>query len=92
MLQNLDHFTENIIRVELDAITALPVPDPAQWAFDKRNNAIFDHDPYGDGSNGRKMSPEDWVLKGSKAIQSTLASGHESFVAHTLSPVREESV
>jgi hypothetical protein len=41
---NLDHFTHNIIRRELQAITALPMPDPINWAWAPDNDAVFDGD------------------------------------------------
>ena len=39
--QNMDHFTHNIIRSELLAITSRPPPDPADWAFSPYNDNLF---------------------------------------------------
>jgi hypothetical protein len=36
-LQNLDHFTNFIIRSELDALVAAPPPDVSVWAFSPLN-------------------------------------------------------
>lgn len=37
----MDHFTQNIIRNELLAITSRPPPDPADWAFSPFNDSLF---------------------------------------------------
>ena len=39
--KNMDHFTHNIIRNELLAITSRPPPDPADWAFSPYNDSLF---------------------------------------------------
>lgn len=39
--QNMDHFTRNIIRNELHAMTAFPPPAPDVWAFSPRNDRLF---------------------------------------------------
>ncbi|EJD07947.1 UPF0187-domain-containing protein [Fomitiporia mediterranea MF3/22] len=38
---NMDHFTHNIIRNELRALTAFPPPAPELWAFSPRNDRLF---------------------------------------------------
>ncbi|KAL5521112.1 hypothetical protein ACEPAG_9034 [Sanghuangporus baumii] len=38
---NMDHFTHNIIRNELRALTAFPPPSPESWAFSPRNDRLF---------------------------------------------------
>ncbi|CAG8512253.1 5520_t:CDS:2 [Acaulospora colombiana] len=68
---NLDHFTANIIRVELASITSVPVPDPAKWAFVPENDHLFTRDmPY-----GQAPTPEDWVKKGVMEMRMQLARG-----------------
>ncbi|KAI0031895.1 Bestrophin, RFP-TM, chloride channel-domain-containing protein, partial [Vararia minispora EC-137] len=62
---NMDHFTHNIIREELRAITAVPAPDPANWAFSPLNDAIFD---------GAQGVPEEWVARGKPRMMRVLAS------------------
>ena len=37
----MDHFTHNIIRNELRAMTAFPPPSPELWAFSPRNDRLF---------------------------------------------------
>lgn len=37
----MDHFTHNIIRNELRALTAFPPPAPESWAFSPRNDRLF---------------------------------------------------
>ncbi|PVF96684.1 UPF0187-domain-containing protein [Serendipita vermifera] len=68
---NLDHFTANIIRVELASITSVPVPDPARWAFVPENDHLFTRDM----PHGQAPTPEDWVRKGVAEMRSQLARG-----------------
>ncbi|EAU89262.2 hypothetical protein CC1G_03527 [Coprinopsis cinerea okayama7 len=63
---NLDHFTSNIIRNELKAVTSAPLPDPAKWAFHPENNLLFS------SSLHDRIPPEDWVARGPAAIGATL--------------------
>lgn len=64
---NLDHFTHNIIRNELKAITSTPPPDPADWAFVPENNLLFSD------SIEERMSPNEWLSKGAAAMQASLS-------------------
>lgn len=68
---NLDHFTENIIRIELASITSVPVPDPAQWAFAPENDGVFARDRF----DSAKYAPEAWVREGKTKITQQLAKG-----------------
>lgn len=68
---NLDHFTENIIRIELASITSVPVPDPAQWAFAPENDGVFARDRF----DSTKYAPEAWVREGKTKITQQLAKG-----------------
>jgi len=66
---NLDHFTGNIIRNELHAISSAPPPDPKQWAFVSENDLVF-----GGLRGGReeRISPETWVQRGYPRMQAAL--------------------
>jgi hypothetical protein len=74
---NLDHFTENIIRVELASITAVPVPDPAKWAFRDDNDAVFARNRE---DNIAKLAPELWVSQGPAKITQQLARSVDDLV------------
>jgi len=64
---NMDHFTHNIIRSELRALTALPVPDPSIWAFSPYNDQIF-------GSRGaERVPPDEWMRRGFASMQTALS-------------------
>jgi len=65
---NLDHFTNNIIRNELRAITAISPPDPAVWAFYPSNDLIFSNHIEKD----ERVSPEEWVRRGYGRMQSAM--------------------
>ena len=65
---NLDHFCRNIIQAELLAITSVPVPNPSEWAFVRDNDCVF-------GTNGTARSPEDWIIKGERAMRNELERG-----------------
>ena len=67
---NLDHFTQNIIRVELNSITSRPMPKIEDWAFASANTQVF-------GSHG---APEDWLDGGEAAIWHALAKNEEQAV------------
>ncbi|THH17920.1 hypothetical protein EW146_g2985 [Bondarzewia mesenterica] len=68
---NMDHFTHNIIRNELRAITAAPAPNPADWAFASSNDHVF-----ADRSeHPERVSPEEWVQRGLGRIQDALLVG-----------------
>ncbi|KAJ7080604.1 Bestrophin, RFP-TM, chloride channel-domain-containing protein [Mycena belliarum] len=67
---NLDHFTHNIIRNELRAITSAAPPDPDRWIFSPENDLLFaadvDHD--------ERVGPSEWVHRGSGAMLGALGS------------------
>ncbi|KAI3610776.1 UPF0187-domain-containing protein [Moniliophthora roreri] len=67
-LQNLDHFTQNIIRNELKAITSTAAPDPARWAFVPENDLLFARNYHTD----ERLSPQDWMARGYVQMQSAL--------------------
>ncbi|KAG0694489.1 Bestrophin, RFP-TM, chloride channel-domain-containing protein [Suillus ampliporus] len=76
---NLDHFVHNIIRKELRAITAMPTPDPAKWAFSPQNDFL------GTLSRGTapKETPSAWLHKGKTEILTALhGGGGTTGVAH----------
>ncbi|KDR70193.1 hypothetical protein GALMADRAFT_255052 [Galerina marginata CBS 339.88] len=64
---NLDHFTHNIIRNELRAVTSTPPPDPSRWAFVPENNLLFSN------SLDERVSPEEWISRGAVAMQKNLS-------------------
>ncbi|KAG9219911.1 hypothetical protein CCMSSC00406_0009514 [Pleurotus cornucopiae] len=67
---NLDHFTHNIIRNELRAITSTPPPDPSTWAFSRQNDLIFASHV---DEQVARIPPEEWVAKGYGKMQEALA-------------------
>ncbi|XP_006455982.1 hypothetical protein AGABI2DRAFT_188071 [Agaricus bisporus var. bisporus H97] len=64
---NLDHFTENIIKEELEAVTSIPPPDPSVWAFAPENDYLFTST-----DNPIRLPPKEWVKRGPKAIWKAL--------------------
>lgn len=62
---NLDHFTHNIIRVELNALTSRPPPDMSDWAFNPENKNIF-------GGIEPGVSPQEWMDRGEDQMRSVL--------------------
>ncbi|KZP32154.1 UPF0187-domain-containing protein [Athelia psychrophila] len=66
---NMDHFTNNIIRNELRAVTAVPAPKIAIWAFSSRNNLIF----ASQRENKDHVTPAEWVTQGSSKMVEALA-------------------
>ncbi|KAF7976131.1 hypothetical protein HWV62_7423 [Athelia sp. TMB] len=54
---------------ELRALTAVPAPNIATWAFAQENNLIFGVQR----ENKEAVSPEDWVKKGCSKMVETLA-------------------
>ncbi|THU99024.1 UPF0187-domain-containing protein [Dendrothele bispora CBS 962.96] len=66
---DLDHFTHNIIRNELQALTSAAPPNPARWAFVTENNLLFARDVH----NDERVAPEEWVKRGYTSMQSTLS-------------------
>jgi len=65
---NLDHFTNNIIRNELRAITSAPPPDPALWAFTAENDLLFSNT-----TDGERLSPHEWMQKGHVQMQRAMS-------------------
>ncbi|PIL29976.1 hypothetical protein GSI_07887 [Ganoderma sinense ZZ0214-1] len=63
---NLDHFTHNIIRNELRAITALPPPRVESWAFSSFNDQIFTKED--------RVTPDEWMQRGLGPIHAALAT------------------
>ena len=83
----MDHFTQNIIRNELNAITSRPPPDPAIWAFSAYNDCLFPNAhpscaPMMGSDKEKEMgmehekregvTPEEWVKRGSAAIKNAM--------------------
>ncbi|KZS91456.1 UPF0187-domain-containing protein [Sistotremastrum niveocremeum HHB9708] len=64
---NLDHFTHTVIRQELQAITSMPMPDPARWAFSSLNDSLLQI-----GESGQKVTPNEWVQRGPAAMREQL--------------------
>ncbi|KAK7062644.1 Glycine--tRNA ligase 1, mitochondrial [Paramarasmius palmivorus] len=62
---NLDHFTQNIIRNELKAITSTATPDPARWAFVAENDLLFARNYHTD----ERLTPQDWMARGYVQMQ-----------------------
>ena len=84
----MDHFTHNIIRNELRAITTRPPPDPADWAFSPFNDRVISssqHDikgreqrnqseKFGAGGGGvEHRTPDEWVRGGLGGVRDGLA-------------------
>ncbi|KAG8937755.1 hypothetical protein FRC00_001175 [Tulasnella sp. 408] len=65
---NLDHFTRNIIRVELAALTSRPPPNLEDWALSPDNNNVF-------GRNEAPLAPREWMERGEQAVWSVLKKG-----------------
>ena len=72
----MDHFTHNIIRKELRALTAYPAPDPAEWAFSPSNDCLFVADNTLDehGFPPEHVSPAEWVQRGERDMKAVLAT------------------
>jgi putative membrane protein len=64
---NLDHFTRNIIRNELHAITSTAPPDPSIWAFSPENDLIF-----AVNEKQERVPPEEWVRRGYPRMQAAM--------------------
>lgn len=56
---NMDHFTNNIIRNELRAITSSAPPNPTHWAFVQENDLLFAGD-----SRDTRVTPAEWMKRG----------------------------
>ncbi|KAI6121146.1 Bestrophin, RFP-TM, chloride channel-domain-containing protein, partial [Pisolithus sp. B1] len=68
---NMDFFVQNIIRKELSAITSIPTPDPAVWAFHPDNDRLFSHTL---GRDAGRTTPDEWVSRGAERMKEVLAS------------------
>ncbi|KAJ7171113.1 Bestrophin, RFP-TM, chloride channel-domain-containing protein [Mycena filopes] len=66
---NLDHFTHNIIRNELRAITSASAPEPDRWIFSAENDLLFAADPDRD----ERVGPAEWVRRGSGQMLGALS-------------------
>ncbi|KAJ6629360.1 Bestrophin, RFP-TM, chloride channel-domain-containing protein [Mycena sp. CBHHK59/15] len=66
---NLDHFTHNIIRNELRAITSTSAPDPDRWVFAPENDLLFAADVERD----ERLGPQEWLARGSVQMQTALS-------------------
>ncbi|KAG8968575.1 hypothetical protein FRC05_001500 [Tulasnella sp. 425] len=62
---NLDHFTHNIIRAELNALTSRSPPDMSEWAFNPENRNIF-------GGMEPGVTPQEWMTRGEEQMRSVL--------------------
>ncbi|KAJ7769189.1 UPF0187-domain-containing protein [Mycena maculata] len=67
---NLDHFTHNIIRSELRAITSASAPDPDRWAFSPENDLLFAQDVERD----ERVGPSEWVERGTGDMLGALSA------------------
>jgi len=75
---DLDHFTNGIIRKELTAISATPVPDPKDWVFSPSNNRIFNAHI----RSAERVTPEEWVQRGQGSLRAALSNADHSNVSH----------
>ncbi|KAJ7910493.1 Bestrophin, RFP-TM, chloride channel-domain-containing protein [Mycena leptocephala] len=66
---NLDHFTHNIIRNELRAITSSAPPLPDRWIFSPENDMLFATDVERD----ERVGPNEWVRRGSTQMLHSLS-------------------
>ncbi|KAK7052508.1 Bestrophin, RFP-TM, chloride channel-domain-containing protein [Favolaschia claudopus] len=66
---NLDHFTHNIIRNELRAITSTTAPDPDRWIYAAENDMLFTSS----AENDERVGPNEWVRRGSPAMLGALS-------------------
>ncbi|KAF4607505.1 hypothetical protein EYR38_001577 [Pleurotus pulmonarius] len=67
---NLDHFTHNIIRNEMHAITSTPAPDPSLWAFSPHNDLLF---AVRVDDKVERLTPDQWVRRGPMRMQEAMA-------------------
>lgn len=74
---NLDHFTHNIIRNELHAITSAPPPNPDHWVFAPENDMLFiPHNVstyLGGMTDVERVTPDEWTKRGFGRMQEALA-------------------
>lgn len=62
--------TTTLIANELRAVTAVPPPNVAIWAFTSLNDMIF----ASQRENNERVSPEEWVKQGSSQMVEALAA------------------
>ncbi|KAG8854324.1 hypothetical protein FRB96_007729 [Tulasnella sp. 330] len=72
---DLDHFTDNIIRPELNALTSRPMPNISSWAFDTENTHLF----FGHGRGEMGVTPDSWIQRGDDAVREVLAKADPSW-------------
>ena len=73
----MDHFTHNIIRAELHALTAFPPPVPFDWVFSPKNDEIFFNGDVKDVNchkTSERISPNVWVERGVEEIKRALST------------------
>ncbi|KAF8990861.1 Bestrophin, RFP-TM, chloride channel-domain-containing protein [Cyathus striatus] len=63
---DLDHFTNDVMRNELKAITSAPPPDPNRWIFVPENNVLFSTNVE------ERITPNEWANMGPEKIQNSL--------------------
>ncbi|OAX33196.1 hypothetical protein K503DRAFT_786669 [Rhizopogon vinicolor AM-OR11-026] len=64
---NMDYFVHDIIRKELRAITAMPMPDPGEWAFSSQNDFLF-----ANSDQDERIQPSEWVRRGVPKMRDSL--------------------
>ena len=67
----MDHFTHNIIRRELRALTAQPVPVPSDWAFSRWNDLLIVQG--NKVTESPRVTPEEWMRRGVASMRNALA-------------------
>ncbi|KAK2462823.1 hypothetical protein APHAL10511_005214 [Amanita phalloides] len=75
---NLDHFTHNIIRNELRAVTSAPPPDPADWVFSPENDLMFSSDYEKD----ERVTPEEWMKQDYASLLAALQADEPTNLSH----------
>lgn len=65
----MDHFTNNIIRNELRALTGVPAPNPSIWAFSSDNDLIF----AALNDTNTRVTPNQWLERGAAQMQAAMA-------------------
>ncbi|KAG8981412.1 hypothetical protein FRB93_008695 [Tulasnella sp. JGI-2019a] len=76
---DLDHFTDNIIRPELHALTSRPMPDVGVWAFNAQNAHVF----HGHGRGEKDVTPDEWLARGNDAIREVLTKADPCQGSHS---------
>jgi hypothetical protein len=55
------------VEEELEAVTSIPPPDPAVWAFASENDYLFTS-----ADNPIRLPPKEWVRRGPREIWNAL--------------------